>query len=1264
MAGIETLTGVTKVDNYLYEVTGGLVSVGAGIDDIEYSTFIQKDGGLLNFDNGCTTTFTRCEFVETITAYTTTLVRLQRFLSGTAPVFEGCSFKFDDLRLTITGDVTSGSNVITNVSDVSQLYVGHNLRGSGLNNNTLIESIDTLNNEITISHTPTTSTTSLSIEVRRQNIDFDVYSNSTPQFNSDNRGAPCVLHRDANSYPIANHFYFGTFNNFYVDQRSGGGAFELQRPTAVINGLYMEDRGLTNPLGSRHFVIAGGQSDFHNNTTTLRNVRADNIAIFSGSTADNDFNIRIVDTLGDLERAEDNANSQRGNISAFRTYKSNPIDPSTLNPVSVKCYLQNTDNSDIILNSTVTSVDEELLQYSYNHNSTAIIEYKANGAQIVENNYKLGFIAYDRNIFYSEFAITERLDGSSYEYSPLMINDDFITESNSATVAAYTTIDTSYQVYDRAKLYLVDNYQGESSLILTRDGAQVNTNSQPVIIDSTFVNAFRLDLGNVEIKSSTFSGGIVSTGGVTIAGDTAIDGGTFDADMSYETTSTIIRNVNINGTLDFTQAGNYTIENSNITEVTNSSGGIVSLSIDSNSLISTITGPDITTSDVAVTIAHNAVGGSFTYLNTGKWNAFKGVYADHASGQAAVTSPVNGDYYFVEPLLDGNRTDAAYYQNSVWYIHGSPDIHEGYIASTYIGGPGLPANHVINVPAGTNIRICIDNFGYHMKLTDIVASNNSFPIVLELNENVLASRISDALPYTTQFDITGPDTNGVITLKTPSFDANPGDSSDPDLAACAAELARLGESSLASATANNRADSVEITNVGELTVKNDIIQIVPLDSVVAGEKTIVPLFLNVVNYTIDPLPVAAANTYVSFDNVQKSILPSAAITGLAEEVWDVELQKHSNPQLMGGQLVRQAYNGWLGEGVHMCNTVGEIGQTPGVNGTANNPCISLIDAKVLAEFFGFSVIYIHRIMVADTDLGHYTYAKYSADGEVNLNGYGLNDTNFQKLDITGSSSGGSGVFCDCRLFDIDGYSATVIDGSIAGDCVIPDGGMIALRGSGFENEANVTHGAGTVLWGDKVSGDITVKNSTATCFTSLAWTNGSIIIDASNTDAYVFNVSRLFDSNITNNSALEIDKSNTYTSEADIALLSTFDHSVDEVITNTASREASKADISGLSTFDPTVDEVITNTASREASKAAIDLSGLSTFDPTVDEVITNTASREASKADVSGLSTFDYTVDEVITDATSDVSKADLQVINDGVKKASLFIPHTTDLT
>ena len=75
-------------------------------------------------------------------------------------------------------------------------------------------------------------------------------------------------------------------------------------------------------------------------------------------------------------------------------------------------------------------------------------------------------------------------------------------------------------------------------------------------------------------------------------------------------------------------------------------------------------------------------------------------------------------------------------------------------------------------------------------------------------------------------------------------------------------------------------------------------------------------------------------------------------------------------------------------------------------------------------------------------------------------------------------------------------------------------------------------------------------------FTSCAWTNGSVVIDSSNTDAFFFNISRLFNSNITNNSSLIIDESNTY---ADY-LSNVTEHDETQVIVNAISAQTTRVD--------------------------------------------------------------------------------------------------------
>lgn len=586
MASIETLTGVTKVSDFGYEVTGGLVQVGSGIDDIEHANFIQKDGGLLSFVSGCTTTFSRCTFNEESSAYTTTAVRYERIKSGTSPIFEGCTFKFTDMLVTnIAGNIVSGSPVVTNiVGDITLLAIGQNLVASGIpagGNAAQIISIDIPGASATLDKNATSTKYIPTIAVRRDAVDFDVSSGATPQFNSDDRGAPCVFYRDnSGGKSIANHYYSGTFNNYYVDQNGGGGAFETMNATVVINGLYLEDRNPSNPLASRHWIVHAGNGSFHNKTTTYRAIKADNIGTW-GNSNDNNVIIEIIDALGDFGRAEDTANAQRGYVRFLRTYKSVPTDPSSLNPVQVNCYLQNVDNSDIIINNaSVSAVDEELLQYRYDHNTTGT---KIIGGIIVEDSYKLGFIAYDRNIYYSEFDIVERLDGSPFEYTPLMIVDKQITESNKTTVDAYTTLSNNTELYDRAKAYLFDNYAGESTIYVLDNTADIGAAN--LTMGETESSAFAYSAGDMTIKipSAGYSGTIKTTGTITLSSATDLSNLVIDGDLEINTpadATLAFSNVIVTGNILNTSSNTLTINAANGSSLTTTEPGTAAGEVD------------------------------------------------------------------------------------------------------------------------------------------------------------------------------------------------------------------------------------------------------------------------------------------------------------------------------------------------------------------------------------------------------------------------------------------------------------------------------------------------------------------------------------------------------------------------------------------------------------------------------------------------------------------------------------------------------------
>ena len=95
MAAFETLAGVTKIRRGYYEVNA-VVDVGAGIDNM-IDSVIRIKAGQLRWRAGCTTTFTRCTFIEQDLAdrYGTQnwYVGTSRFEgTGCSPIFKGCEW--------------------------------------------------------------------------------------------------------------------------------------------------------------------------------------------------------------------------------------------------------------------------------------------------------------------------------------------------------------------------------------------------------------------------------------------------------------------------------------------------------------------------------------------------------------------------------------------------------------------------------------------------------------------------------------------------------------------------------------------------------------------------------------------------------------------------------------------------------------------------------------------------------------------------------------------------------------------------------------------------------------------------------------------------------------------------------------------------------------------------------------------------------------------------------------------------------------------
>lgn len=134
--------------------------------------------------------------------------------------------------------------------------------------------------------------------------------------------------------------------------------------------------------------------------------------------------------------------------------------------------------------------------------------------------FDYGIISYAQNIFTAEIAL-RGADGSEID---VVLQPDFIiTENSKTTVDAYTSIDTPQKFYDRAKAYLVDNYAGEGSTIVSRAGIDIET-TYDIDIDASAANAFAFDGSKITIKASAFNGNITTSGAVTLLNNAVVLG--------------------------------------------------------------------------------------------------------------------------------------------------------------------------------------------------------------------------------------------------------------------------------------------------------------------------------------------------------------------------------------------------------------------------------------------------------------------------------------------------------------------------------------------------------------------------------------------------------------------------------------------------------------------------------------------------------------------------------------------------------------------
>ncbi len=153
---------------------------------------------------------------------------------------------------------------------------------------------------------------------------------------------------------------------------------------------------------------------------------------------------------------------------------------------------------------------------------------------------------------------TQALKGVGEMQVSWVMFDDALITADRATADGYSEITTPQAFYNRAKAFLVDNYAGETTTIVSREGTTINAGSYNVTIDASASEVFAFDGSTITIKATQFVGSITGSGTFTLLNGAEVVG-TFGGTTVY---SWEVSNVEAGSTLQiFNTTQDIEIEN-------------------------------------------------------------------------------------------------------------------------------------------------------------------------------------------------------------------------------------------------------------------------------------------------------------------------------------------------------------------------------------------------------------------------------------------------------------------------------------------------------------------------------------------------------------------------------------------------------------------------------------------------------------------------------------------------------------------------------
>jgi hypothetical protein len=238
-----------------------------------------------------------------------------------------------------------------------------------------------------------------------------------------------------------------------------------------------------------------------------------------------------------------------GAITDIRTYQDLGL-PSTLNYAGVVGYQGGVVNltrsfslpivkaeSPTTAITTATLYRQELgvlVPYLSSNLPTAMLAYTWKWTNS-DFSFRAAHVTEDRrlcNYFIVDYArniVTGQIDASNGPFTgkAFLPIDSSITQVNQITVSAYTSCETPQKAYDLSKLWMVNNYTGQTEPSLSRTGNTITT-TKNVVIDPNASTAYSETATTITLKTNAF------TGSMTVPSVSLVNGASVSDNVSID----------------------------------------------------------------------------------------------------------------------------------------------------------------------------------------------------------------------------------------------------------------------------------------------------------------------------------------------------------------------------------------------------------------------------------------------------------------------------------------------------------------------------------------------------------------------------------------------------------------------------------------------------------------------------------------------------------------------------------------------------------